>query len=331
MAKAPNPLHSQLPQPQEGYTAGLRFMSHLWDELPASYRPLAFYAFTESLGVLTRAALWVRTARAAGALWEFWRAPRAAACTRRPPPPAPCALPGPSRPQGQTKRRPNPLPAEPLQAAGFRRHDVCGRVFYTLDAAPWLSPAAGDVPREAPVLFLHGVGGGLLPYLGVIFDFAASGGSEARRAARRCPPALLCTRSHFNARPERRLRAPRITGRRGAKPSRQQAPKPMPPKTIPGCGGASNQKPTQPPLPRPLPPPGRAVIAPEYRHCSMRLCDDIPTVEDLAHSAHTFMAALGHERVGTPARGRARPLFARGALAVRGASQRRAARRRPQT
>ncbi|GBF97461.1 hypothetical protein Rsub_10384 [Raphidocelis subcapitata] len=145
-------------QLEEGYTPGLRYMSHLWDALPASYRPLVFYAFTESLGALTRAMLW---------------------------------------------------------AAGFRRHDVCGRGYYTLEAAPWSGPASAGGQRGAPVLFLHGVGGGVLPYLGVIFNFAAS---------------------------------------------------------------------------------GRAIIAPEYRHCSMRLTDDIPTVEDLAHAAHTFMAAMGHER-----------------------------------
>jgi hypothetical protein len=29
-------------------------MSHLWDALPAQYRPLAFYALTEFGGVLTR-------------------------------------------------------------------------------------------------------------------------------------------------------------------------------------------------------------------------------------------------------------------------------------
>lgn len=44
---------------QDGYTPGLPFMSHLWDRLPASYRPLAFYAVTEGVALWTRAVAWV--------------------------------------------------------------------------------------------------------------------------------------------------------------------------------------------------------------------------------------------------------------------------------
>jgi len=38
-------------------------MAHLWDPLPASYRPLIFYAITEALDYLTRAMLWVSVLR----------------------------------------------------------------------------------------------------------------------------------------------------------------------------------------------------------------------------------------------------------------------------
>jgi hypothetical protein len=41
-----------------GYNANLKFMSHLWDELRCSWRPLAFYAVMEGLAMLAAAALW---------------------------------------------------------------------------------------------------------------------------------------------------------------------------------------------------------------------------------------------------------------------------------
>jgi hypothetical protein len=109
----PKPASPISMNPQEGYNPDLKFMSHLWDALPASYRPLTFYAITESMDCLTRAMLW---------------------------------------------------------AAGLRRHDVCGHVYYTLD---------GDAKLQ-PVLLMHGVGAGVLPYFGLIFKFAATGACGAK-------------------------------------------------------------------------------------------------------------------------------------------------------
>jgi hypothetical protein len=42
---------------------------------------------------------------------------------------------------------------------------------------------------------------------------------------------------------------------------------------------------------------GAPVIAPEYRHVSMRLTEYIPTIEQLVHSTAAFLTALGHEKV----------------------------------
>ncbi|KAF6261351.1 hypothetical protein COO60DRAFT_1699898 [Scenedesmus sp. NREL 46B-D3] len=42
-----------------GYNADLKFMSHLWDDLRVSWRPLGFYAAMEGLAMLAAAALWV--------------------------------------------------------------------------------------------------------------------------------------------------------------------------------------------------------------------------------------------------------------------------------
>jgi hypothetical protein len=37
-----------------GYTPGLKFLDHLWDELHVHYRPLGFYLVTELLGWVTQ-------------------------------------------------------------------------------------------------------------------------------------------------------------------------------------------------------------------------------------------------------------------------------------
>jgi len=39
------------------------------------------------------------------------------------------------------------------------------------------------------------------------------------------------------------------------------------------------------------------MVAPEYRHVSMRLTDNIPTIEQLVHSADTFLRVLGYDQV----------------------------------
>jgi hypothetical protein len=48
---------------QDGHTPGLPFMSHLHDDLPASFRPLVFYACTELIGLVGRAVMWVSAQR----------------------------------------------------------------------------------------------------------------------------------------------------------------------------------------------------------------------------------------------------------------------------
>ncbi|KAI8467743.1 MAG: hypothetical protein J3K34DRAFT_523459 [Monoraphidium minutum] len=110
---------------EDGHTPGLRYMSHLRDDLPAAYRPLAFYALTELLALMGRAAMW---------------------------------------------------------AAGFTRHVAGGHVFYTRAAAA--APGGGEggdaraappAAAPAPVLLLHGVGAGVLPYLWMICSLASTG------------------------------------------------------------------------------------------------------------------------------------------------------------
>lgn len=41
-----------------GYNPGLKFMSHLWEDLRVCWRPLAFYVVTEVLAVVAAAAMW---------------------------------------------------------------------------------------------------------------------------------------------------------------------------------------------------------------------------------------------------------------------------------
>ncbi|KAI8468988.1 MAG: hypothetical protein J3K34DRAFT_522470 [Monoraphidium minutum] len=104
----------------DGSTPGLPFMSHLSDDLPAIYRPLAFYVVTEFLALVTRAMLW---------------------------------------------------------ATGFERHDVCGLGYYTRAGAPAPAPAAAAEGGAAgtPVVIMHGVAAGVLPYLELVFSVAAMG------------------------------------------------------------------------------------------------------------------------------------------------------------
>lgn len=110
----------------DGYNADVCFMSHLWDPLRTSHKPLLFYIGTEFIAFLTYIIL--------------------------------CAC-------------------------GFKRHYFQGAVFYTLHlerlqqrsaAGRGSSDSSGS--RQEPLLFIHGVGTGLLPYLLLVLRLVARGG-----------------------------------------------------------------------------------------------------------------------------------------------------------
>jgi hypothetical protein len=60
-----------------------------------------------------------------------------------------------------------------LLALGFERHQLSGYVYYTRNLH--------RVPQQIPVLFMHGVGAGHLPYLLFIVKLAALGKKFAAR------------------------------------------------------------------------------------------------------------------------------------------------------
>jgi glutaredoxin len=108
---------------KEGRNPDLKFMTHLWQDVPHSYRPLTFYTFMELLALFCHIF---------------------------------------------------------LTASGFERHQVQGVSYYTINLTP--------VPRkkskahqqqqqsqQTPVVFVHGVGIGFLPYLAFIKKLAATG------------------------------------------------------------------------------------------------------------------------------------------------------------
>lgn len=99
----------------EGRNPDIRFLSHLWDPLKVSYKPMLFYVAAEVLAQGTQ-----------------------------------CFL----------------------QLTGFKKHQHSGHVFYTygVDTA-----AASHGDGEEPLLFVHGVGAGLLPYLLFIYKLTCAG------------------------------------------------------------------------------------------------------------------------------------------------------------
>jgi hypothetical protein len=194
-------------------------MAHLWEDLKAEWRPLAFYAATEAAALATWAAM---------AAMGFRR--RVVGCARpratRAAPPAggaPGAAAGRRRgrgvcagaPAGARARRPpthhllgprsNSTPAPSRSPRPRRaRRDI---VYYTrglppppsAGGAPSSGAAAGNAAAAAPVLFLHGVGG-LVIYADLARCLAALGGPVIAVDIRHVGMRVRC-----GGAPERRL------------------------------------------------------------------------------------------------------------------------------
>lgn len=68
-----------------------------------------------------------------------------------------------------------------LTAWGFRVHRcLAGRSTKAALTSPWCyyRPAAGPVPSAEPIVFLHGIGIGILPYLGFVWRWRKALGAE---------------------------------------------------------------------------------------------------------------------------------------------------------
>ncbi|KAG2495334.1 hypothetical protein HYH03_006604 [Edaphochlamys debaryana] len=178
---------SQQPRGRPAAAHEPRLFAAAADPLSASYRPLAFYLLTEAIAGASHVALtamgFTPAPTPAGAATVYvWTPPS----QRRPPVPP--------RRWGSAARAPAaPVQAEGMGAAGATRQDAVG----SIDAA-----AAGDAPEtkgeeagecvpeagegqvegavQEPLLFLHGIGLGLAPYLRLLGrTVAAAGGGRA--------------------------------------------------------------------------------------------------------------------------------------------------------
>lgn len=233
---------------------------------------------------------------------------RAADCT------GPSAFPQPRRP---------PRPRCPVhalspyrQATGFERHNVCGMVYYTLKAAP---PAGASGPASVndarggaygdgtPVIMMHGVAAGVLPYLDLLFTLAATGGCKKKncRAPRGrllpgAPPSSRLARAGACARPRR------LGSERGGGSACGGARGPF--RAGPGCGPGPPLHPAQTNSPRARsltrrPPAGDPRVPPrqhaaDHQHPQHRAAGRLGRLFPAAHGIRKGGGAFGgHERM----------------------------------
>ena len=165
-----------------GRNPALRFMAHLWEPLRVIHKPLALHAACEVGVVATRALLWAvgfRREEVAG--FEYWvRDGKDAAGT----------VVRASAPFSTTTASPAASPASSSASDSDDAGSHRGDSFSSLAAAAaadrrprGLAPGPPADPSR-PVVFIHGVGLGLVPYLGLLAQVAAA-------LPRRTPLALL--------------------------------------------------------------------------------------------------------------------------------------------
>jgi len=186
-----------------GRNDGLSFMAHLWEPLRVVPKPLALHVAAEAGALACAGVLWGMGFRrrsvggGGGGSFDYWVRPaggRAKAkqaggdaagvtATPTPSPPSSPATPrrrallsAPSAPPP-----PSPPPAAPALAALARGDSVTslagGRVYAAAAPAAPAAPAVTTAARPPrPIAFIHGVGLGIVPYLGLIWQVVASHG-----------------------------------------------------------------------------------------------------------------------------------------------------------
>ena len=162
-----------------GRNPNLRFMAHLWEPLRVIHKPLALHAACEAGVVACRAALWLAGFRSAAVNgFDYWvRAAKPGAVAEAAP--AADAADGSSSSDDADATE---GPASPTSAALYRRGDS----FSSLAAESAARRAGGGggadtataLPaKQRPVVFIHGVGLGLVPYLGLLLQIVAALGA----------------------------------------------------------------------------------------------------------------------------------------------------------
>ncbi|WIA11764.1 hypothetical protein OEZ85_011858 [Tetradesmus obliquus] len=143
-----------------GHNPSLRWMCHLWEPMKVWYEPLGFYLFMEAAALLGALAL-----RAAGFKQSRWSG--LTYYTRNMPH---------SSSHGSGSRRTS-MQQQPLEHGSsplpHARHQWCDQA--ASSAARQRQEAPGSGGNEVPLVLLHGIGMGLIPYISLLFNMAATG------------------------------------------------------------------------------------------------------------------------------------------------------------
>ena len=155
-----------------GHNPDVSFMAHLWEPLRVLHKPLALHALAEGMRIATDGALWIagfKQGRTACG-FRYWVKPAQVVVS-----------------EGRTGRARTVAAASSssfsLASLGglARRRRTGGARLRSCDSASSLDAAAaggGDGataatdPETAPILFVHGVGLGLTPYVPLILELA---------------------------------------------------------------------------------------------------------------------------------------------------------------
>lgn len=148
---------------EPGHNPDVAFMAHLWEPLRVLHKPLALHALAEGMRVATDGALWAagfKQGRTACG-FRYWVKP---------------ALVGGGGSSGTatptaTTATTTPSSFRLASLGGLARRRRAGRL-RSCDSASSLDAAGATDPDTAPILFVHGVGLGLTPYIPLILELA---------------------------------------------------------------------------------------------------------------------------------------------------------------
>jgi pimeloyl-ACP methyl ester carboxylesterase len=142
-----------------GRNPDVRFMAHLWEPLRVLHKPLALHALAEVMRLATDGALWAAgfESGVTACGFRYWIKKGATASSDHPP----------SRPASAPAFALSTLGGLARRRAALRSCDSAS----SLDAAATGGAPSTD-PDSAPILFVHGVGLGLTPYLPLILELS---------------------------------------------------------------------------------------------------------------------------------------------------------------
>ncbi|KAF6264039.1 hypothetical protein COO60DRAFT_1698505 [Scenedesmus sp. NREL 46B-D3] len=159
-----------------GYNPDVKFMSHLWGETPHMYRPLFFYIAMEIIELLCwgiLACCGFKRYSMLGCTYYTWGLPEPTQQQQQQ-----------QRQQGTGKEQQQPQGCAQQQLQNMPDGQQVDGKSQRQQSRPdqWKQRPSGSCSGSAPpaaarvpLLVLHGVGAGLLPYLGVVLNLTAAG------------------------------------------------------------------------------------------------------------------------------------------------------------